>query len=130
MLQNESDCDAKIKVRSCIYGYYSISSPLMNTFHYVNNLCLNLFHLLARKPNLEKKIIFIHTNSFIIFTCPNPVLLVPGLGQVISSKTVLTYENANLHLLNGLVIWRASYCCLTQTYKFFSHIMDRTKYIR
>jgi hypothetical protein len=25
------------------------------------------------------ELIFIHTNSFIIFTCPNPVLLVPGL---------------------------------------------------
>ena len=38
----------------------------------VFSLCLSFFHLLARKPNLEKKIIFIHTNSFIIITCPNP----------------------------------------------------------
>jgi hypothetical protein len=37
---------------------------------------------LVRKPNLEKKIQFIQTNSFIIFTYPNPVLLVP------SAKTV------------------------------------------
>jgi hypothetical protein len=39
-------------------------------------------HLLPRKPNLERKKKFIQTNSFRIFTCPNPVLLVPGFGQV------------------------------------------------
>ena len=44
---------------------------------------LILFNLLARKPNLEKKIIFIQTNSFIMFTCTNPVLLVPGCKQVL-----------------------------------------------
>ena len=44
--------------------------------------CLNFFHLLARKSNLGKKIIFIHTNSFITFTCSNPVLLIPGFRQV------------------------------------------------
>jgi hypothetical protein len=109
LLQNKCDCDTKIKVILCIYGHYSISSPLMNTFHYVNKICLNVFHLLARKPNLEKKMIFIHTKYFIIFTCLNPVLLVPGMGQVISVKTVLTYENVNLTFLNGLVIWRANY---------------------
>jgi len=40
-------------------------------------------HLLAiaQKPNLEN-FLFIQTNSFIIFTCPNPVLLVPGFWQV------------------------------------------------
>jgi hypothetical protein len=38
------------------------------------------FHLLARKPNLEK--ISIQTNSFIIFTCQNPGLLDPGFGQI------------------------------------------------
>jgi hypothetical protein len=32
-------------------------------------------------PTLEKKIIFIKTNSFRIFTCLNPVLLVPGFGK-------------------------------------------------
>jgi hypothetical protein len=39
------------------------------------------FHLLARKSKLEN-FLFIHTNSFIIFTCPNPVLLVPGFRQL------------------------------------------------
>jgi len=33
-------------------------------------------------PNLEAKKVFIQTNSFIIFICPNPALLVPGFGQV------------------------------------------------
>jgi len=47
-----------------------------------NSLCLNFFHPLARKPNLENKYLFIQTNSFIIFTCLNPVLLVPGFTQV------------------------------------------------
>jgi hypothetical protein len=31
---------------------------------------------------LRKTFIIIQTNSLIIFTCPNPVLLVPGVGQV------------------------------------------------
>jgi hypothetical protein len=37
--------------------------------------------LLTRKPNLDKSI-FVQTNSFIISTCLNPVLLVQGFGQV------------------------------------------------
>ena len=37
--------------------------------------------LLTRKPNLDKSI-FVQTNSFIIFICLNPVLLVQGFGQV------------------------------------------------
>ena len=41
-----------------------------------SGLCLNFFRLLARKQNLEKQFLFIQTNSFIVFTCPNPVLLV------------------------------------------------------
>jgi hypothetical protein len=41
-----------------------------------------IFNLLARKPNLEKKIILIKTYSFIIFICTNPILLVAGFGQV------------------------------------------------
>jgi hypothetical protein len=36
---------------------------------------------IARKPNSEKNS-FIQTNFFKIFTCSNPVLLVPGFGQV------------------------------------------------
>jgi hypothetical protein len=44
---------------------------------FIFSLCLNFFYLLARKPNLEN-FLFIQANSFIIFTCPNPVLLVPG----------------------------------------------------
>jgi hypothetical protein len=42
-------------------------------------LCLNFFHLHVQKPNLEEKKLFIQTNSFIIFTCLNPVLLVSVL---------------------------------------------------
>jgi hypothetical protein len=63
--------------------YNDIPLPLciqLNT--QIVSLCLNFFHLLARKPNLEKKVLFIQTNSFIIFTCPNPVSLVTGFGQV------------------------------------------------
>jgi hypothetical protein len=41
-----------------------------------NSLCLNFF-----MPNFEKKFYFVQTNSFIIFTCPIPVFLVPGFGQ-------------------------------------------------
>ena len=39
-----------------------------------HSICLNFFHLLARKPNFV-----IQANSFIIFTCLNLVLLVQWL---------------------------------------------------
>ena len=39
------------------------------------------FTYLPKSQILEKNL-FIQTNSFIIFTCPNPVLLVPGFWQV------------------------------------------------
>ena len=65
-----------------------LDNPVYDVFIHVKvsngkclRLCLNFFHLLARKSNLEK-FLFIQTNSFIIFTCPNSVLLVPGFGQV------------------------------------------------
>ena len=43
---------------------------------------LYFFRLLAPRPNLEKKILYIQTNSFIVFTCQNAVLLIPGFTQV------------------------------------------------
>ena len=52
-----------------------------NIFTFYCSFCLNFFHLLAQKPNLEKKNLF-KTNSFMIFTCPNPVFLVPDFGQM------------------------------------------------
>ena len=63
---------------------------LMNS--HLNFLFINIKHIhlyshtqffspSCPKPNLEKKL-FIRTNSFIIFTCSNPVLLFPGFGQV------------------------------------------------
>ena len=58
------------------FKQYEVSTPF--------SLCLNFFHLhvLARKPNYFF-FLFIQTNSFIIFTCPNPVLLCPRLlGKV------------------------------------------------
>ena len=59
-----------------------LSSSYQGSTFLIFSLCLNFFHLLALKPNLEEKKTFIQTNSFIIFTCPNPVLLVPGFTQV------------------------------------------------
>ena len=41
---------------------------------------LIFFHLLARKPNLEKNSIY--SNEFFDITYPNPVLFVPGSEQV------------------------------------------------
>jgi hypothetical protein len=40
---------------------------------------LIFFHLLTRKPKKTK--LFIQTNSFLIFTCPNPDLLATGFEQ-------------------------------------------------
>ena len=34
------------------------------------------------ESKIQKNFLFIQTNYFIIFTCQNPVLLVPGFGQV------------------------------------------------
>jgi len=41
-----------------------------------------IFSPTCLKAKFRRKMISIHTNSFIIITCPNPVLLVPGFGQV------------------------------------------------
>jgi len=60
-------------------------------YNYICSLCLNFFHLLARKPNLEK--CSIQTNSFIFFTCPNPVLLVPGFGSSNPAQARCTWYN-------------------------------------
>ena len=43
------------------------------------SLCLNFFHLLAKRPNLE--LFSIYSNKF-FHNCQNAVLLVPGFGQV------------------------------------------------
>jgi len=41
---------------------------------------ISVFALIFAK--FRKKNLFIQTNSFITFTCPKPILLVPGYGQV------------------------------------------------
>ena len=41
-----------------------------------------IFSTTYRKAKFRKKYLFIQTNSFITFTCPKPILLVPGYGQV------------------------------------------------
>ena len=43
----------------------------------VHSLCLNFSSPICLKTKFIKKNIFIQTNSFIIFICRNPVLLVP-----------------------------------------------------
>jgi len=58
---------------------YNIVSNTVFHVYFFYSVCLNFFHLLAHKPNLEKKNLFIQTNSF---TCSNPVLLVLGFMQV------------------------------------------------
>ena len=49
--------------------------------HRLSPLSLQFFTYLPNSQ-IQKNFLFIQTNSFIIFTCPNPVLLVPGFGQV------------------------------------------------
>jgi len=78
------------------FNYLSMLNVIIK-IHY--SLCLNFFHLLARKPNLENFSIysnkFFHNinlsedciikwkqESFVIFTNPNPDLLVTGFEQV------------------------------------------------
>ena len=55
-----------------------------------NSLCINFFHLLAWKPNLEN-FQFFQTNSFIILTCPNIQFnLSLASGKWVSAKTAIT----------------------------------------
>ena len=56
---------------------YTVDGNFFNAvFH---KFGLIFFHLLARKPNLEKKFIFIQTNSSIIFTSTESGLRASGL---------------------------------------------------
>ena len=62
---------------------------------YMNSPCHNCFHLLP-KSQIQKERKIIQTNSFIIFTCPNPVLLVPGFVQVGQHKNCIYTDNIKL----------------------------------
>jgi hypothetical protein len=55
------------------------------THNLLCSLCLHFF-------TLPGNVLFIQTNSFIIFTCPNSVLIVPVSGKWVSVKTALDRE--------------------------------------
>ena len=59
---------------------------LKNGYFFSGSLCLNFFHLLARKPNLEK---FIQINSFIILLVRIQFYLSRVSGKWVSTKTAL-----------------------------------------
>ena len=68
-----------------IYPYHFVFSwthKLLNKKRGTVSLCLNFFPPICTKAKFRKKVLFIQTNSFIIFTSPIPVLLVTGYGQV------------------------------------------------
>ena len=44
------------------------------------------------ESQIYKNVLFIETNSLLIFICPNPVLVVRALGKWVSMKTVLMYR--------------------------------------
>jgi hypothetical protein len=46
-----------------LQALYLTFKNIGKSIHIISSLFLNFFHLLARKPNLEKKILFIQTNS-------------------------------------------------------------------
>jgi hypothetical protein len=73
---------------TCVDNYINCFVTLINVYA---SLCLNFFHLLAQKPNLGK-FPFIQTNSFKIFTCPNPFYLSWASGKWVSAKTVMQQE--------------------------------------
>jgi hypothetical protein len=78
--------------------FASVVSPALSIFPWVpllsSDTVLDHIFLQQCKPKQLKRykafmdncvkifVLFIKTNSFIIFTCSNPVLLVPGFGQV------------------------------------------------
>ena len=51
-----------------------------------------LFSPTCPKAKFRKKNIFIQTNSFIIFACPNPVLLVKGFGGLAQRLLLYIYK--------------------------------------
>jgi hypothetical protein len=63
------------------YCCYLMSLLLLLSNEFLLLLLSNEF-LLLLLSNEFLLLLFIQANSFIIFTCPNPVLLVPGFGQV------------------------------------------------
>ena len=73
------------------YNTEYINCPLNKTESCINltSLCHNFFHLLASKAKSRK----IQTNSFIIFTCPNPVLLVLGFDRILYQLNLILSLN-------------------------------------
>ena len=70
-----------------------------------NNLCLNIFHLLALKPNLEeKKIIFIQTNSFSLVRIQFYLLRASGLLWRLQKTKIEQHEPNKKPVVNSLGI--------------------------
>jgi len=57
------------------------------------SLCLIFFLPTCPKAKIRKFYLFIQTNSFIIFICPNPVLLVMGFRQVAPEWVIVKIVN-------------------------------------
>ena len=110
-------------IRINIYYTMNIMKEMFDMWLYTHSLCLNVFHLLARKPNVGK-ILYIQTNSFIIFTCLNPVWLVPGFRQVNSHEHTLymyrvtltvfnaTFNNISVISIGRFYWWRKPHCAV------------------
>jgi hypothetical protein len=62
---------------------FNVMLLTVETNRSVTVFALNFFTYLPESQIYKKKkYIFIQTNSFFIFTCPNLILLVPGFEQV------------------------------------------------
>lgn len=95
------------------YMYMTFSHFILQSLHQLYNNRLALFYskLLARKPNLGT-LLFIQTNSSIIFTYLNQVLLVLSFGQCVSTNTVIKVQVLFfLHYLSSIQI-TISWCLI------------------
>ena len=89
ILHQADGIDFLSKTESCIWQFTLLKFNEIRTLFC--SLCLTFFHLRAQKLNLKKKK-FIQTNSFIIFACPNPVLLVKGFGGLAQRLLLYIYK--------------------------------------
>ena len=78
---------------------------------FFSSMWLNFFSPTCSKTKFRKHCLFIQTIFFIIFTCPNPFLLVPDFGQL----GLCEYCFISFNMIRGPYRLR-SFCGLTHTF--------------
>ena len=98
----------------------SVKSVINKLVHQTSSFCLNFFSSTCPTAKLKKQIPFIQTNSFIMFTCSYPVLLVPSFGQLGKGKDLnskLTFLINNTRWLHWKIIYFRIHLTFGVTFK-------------